>query len=329
MGSPPCGLLLTTTCNQQVLFRSSLMSARSVAYLCVALTVTFTQAQAENHVQTEAQSQSPVERTVEAPLPLRQAQAQIRNRTPNQARREQASAPGGGDNRGRQGAIVSVIALGDIGYGNGFRLANLGGRRDLFLPLPQGVDIGASVLALTVDDVSAHDAKRSLEILLNDRSVAAIALDGKGTGRSVRIPLGGAKPKDGFLKFSFLYSGAVTPDRCIDVRYVGDSLTVGPETAIELEIAFTGLPDVATAAALLPRDVTIVIPRRRLEPSDLAAALTAARSLASTGHRVAFHQGLESLPELARRESERWTRGLVVVASMQEVLGYLDAPVAT
>ena len=52
----------------------------------------------------------------------------------------------------------------------------------------------------------------------------------------MRVPLANATARDGFLKLSFVYSGAATQDRCIDVRYVGDSLTVRPETAIEIEI---------------------------------------------------------------------------------------------
>ncbi len=89
---------------------------------------------------------------------------------------------------------------------------------------------------MSLDDVSAHEAKRSLEILVNDRSAAAIALDGKSMGRQVRVPLRAPRAARGFLKLTFLYSGAATQDRCIDVRYVGDSLTVRPESAVEIEI---------------------------------------------------------------------------------------------
>src|SRR5262249_31220244 len=86
---------------------------------------------------------------------------------------------------------------------------------------------------------------------------------------------------------------------------------------------------VATTVALLPRNVTIVVPRRRLEPNDLAAALTVSRALGATGRRVRFLQGLDALPELARRDGEKWERGLVVIAPIQDVLSYVDTPVAT
>lgn len=279
-----------------------------VVLLCAALVVAFTEAQAQNRHRV--------------PIPAR-APAQT------EARATPALEPATEPPKARPGAILSAITLADIGFGDGFRLANLGGRRELFVPLPQGADIAATELMLAFDDVSAHDAKRSLEVLLNDRIVAAIALDGRGQGRLVRIPLGHVQARDGFLKLTFLYSGAATQDRCIDVRYVGDSLTVRPETAVGIDVLFAGGPDVATTAALMPREVTIALPRRRLEAADLASALTVARALAASGRHARFHQGFEDLPRVAHSDDGRWTRGLVVLGSLQEVMGQLDAPLAT
>src|SRR5579871_1398480 len=113
----------------------------------------------------------------------------------------------------RPAGLVSAVSFGDIGYVNGFRFANLGGRRELFVPVPQNAEVSASELVLMLDDVSAHDARRNLEVLVNDRTVAAIVLDGKSQGRVVRIPLAGIKAKDGYLKLGFQYSGAATLDR--------------------------------------------------------------------------------------------------------------------
>jgi cellulose synthase operon protein B len=232
--------------------------------------------------------------------------------------------------RPRSSAFVSTLTFADLGFGNGFRFANLAGRREIFVQLPQGLAINPSELVLTFDDMSAHEARRSLEILVNDRSAAAIGLDGKAAARTVRIPLGNIKTQDGFLKISFQYSGAATQDRCIDVRSVGDSLTIRPESAVEIEVDLAGVSDVATTAALMPRDVAIVLPRRTLIAQDLAAALTVARSITASGRRVTFHYGYDSLPSLTKRsDARRWSRGLVVIGSLGEVSGYLDSPMAT
>jgi cellulose synthase operon protein B len=261
------------------------------------------------------------------------AQAQSRSAVPVPPRPPAAApapAPAAEPAHGRPNALISTLTFADLGFGNGFRFANLGGRREIFVALPQGLAINPSELVLTLDDMSAHDARRSLEILVNDRSAAAIALDGKANARTVRIPLGATKTQDGFLKIAFQYAGAATQDRCIDVRSVGDSLTIRPESAVEIDVDIAGISDVATTAALMPRDVEVVLPRRVLLPRDLAAALTVARSLAGSGRHVTFHYGYESLPEIAKRsDPRRWTRGLVVIGTVAEASGYLDSPVAT
>jgi cellulose synthase operon protein B len=232
--------------------------------------------------------------------------------------------------RTRSGTVVSTFTFADLGFRDGFRFANLGGRREIFVQLPQGLATDPTELVLVLDDMSAHDARRSLEILVNDRSASAIALDGHATARTVRIPLAGTKTQDGFLKITFQYSGAATPDRCIDVRSVGDSLTIRPESAVDVEVDVASISDVATTAALMPRDVTIVLPGRKLLPRDLAGALTVARSLMVSGRRVDFHSGYDGLADLAKRtDPRRWSRGIVVIGSLAEAAPHLDSPVAT
>ena len=223
---------------------------------------------------------------------------------------------------------LAEVTLADIGFVNGVRFANLGGHRELFVSLPQRSDVTVSDLVLVLDDLSAHEARRNLEVQVNDRTVAAIVLDGKSSGRVVRIPLGNAVPKNGYLKISFLYSGAATLDRCIDVRYVGDSLTIRPESAVEVDLGPNAL-DVTTTAALMPRDVAVVLPGRRVAASEIATAITVARSLIASGRHVTFYHGYSALPELAKRDDEgRWTRGLILVGPLSDTIGVVDNPVA-
>jgi hypothetical protein len=230
---------------------------------------------------------------------------------------------------GRPGDLLAEVTLADIGFINGLRLSNLGGHQELFVPLPQDAEVTARELVLAVDDLSAHEAKRNLEIQANDRTMAAIALDGKSRDRIVRIPLGRMRPKDGYLKLTFLYSGAATLDRCIDVRYVGDSLTIRPETAIEVAVGPVGSLDVATTAMLMPRDVTIVLPGRRVAESEIATAVTVARSLISSGRRVSFHHGYEAVADLAKRdEAGRWAQGVVLIGPLAEAANVIDSPLA-
>jgi hypothetical protein len=239
------------------------------------------------------------------------------------------AAPQGAVSAALPKSLLVGVPFANVGFPGGFRLSNLGGRREVYVPVPQGIDLNLGDLVLAYDDISAHDARRSLEILVNDRSVAALALDGKSTGRIVRVPLANASPRQGFLKLSFLYSGAATQDRCIDVRYVGDSMTVRSESAVEFEIGITGVPNIAATAALLPKNVAVLLSDPAPPAADIAAALTLARSLTATGRRVTFYHGLDTMPEMVDGgDRRRWIRGLVVIGTFDKMADSLDAPVA-
>ena len=233
-----------------------------------------------------------------------------------------ASAP-------RPNGLLAEVTIADVGFINGLRFSNLGGRHDIFMPLPEGRGVAVNDLVLVLDDVSAYDARRNLEVQVNDRTATAIALDGKSHGRTIRVPLGKTKPKDGYLKLSFLYSGAATLDRCIDVRSIGDTLTISPATAVEVDVGPVGELDVATTAALMPREVAIVLPGRRVAESEMATAVTIARSLIASGRHVSFHHGYDALTDLAKRdEAGRWTRGIVLVGPLAEAAAVIDPPLA-
>jgi hypothetical protein len=228
-------------------------------------------------------------------------------------------------------AVIAEVTLGDIGFVNGLRFSNLGGRRDIFVPVPtpESDALTVSDLVLVIDDVSAHDARRNLEVQVNDRTATAIALDGNSRGRSIRVPLGKTVPKDGYLKLSFLYSGAATVDRCIDVRATGDTLTIAPETGIDISVGQAAMLGVGTTAALMPRDVAIILPPRRAAANEIATAITIARSLISSGRHVSFYRGYDALPQLSQRDADgRWTRGIILVGPLAEAIGVLDSPVA-
>ena len=272
------------------------------------------------------QAQTSIHAPVAPPRPRLSIQ---RHHTPPQQSQPQPSPVAEAGPPARTGDLIAEVTLADIGFVNGLRFANLGGHHDLFVPLPQDADVVASELVLALDDVTAYDARRHLEVQVNDRTVAAIALDGKSHGRIVHVPLARSRPKDGFLKLSFLYSGAVSPDRCIDVRYVGDSVIVRPETAVEVDVGPVAALDVASTARLMPREVAVVLPSRRVTANEIASAVTVARSLIASGRRVSFYHGFDALKDLAKRdEAGRWTRGIVLVGPLDEAAGYIDSPLA-
>lgn len=210
--------------------------------------------------------------------------------------------------------ISGAITLADLGMSEGLQFGELEGRRDVFVPVPQTGGVAFTAFVLIFDDVSAHDARRSLQIAVDGEVMAALPLDGHGKGRSVRMPLPPLAARDGFIKLTFIYSGAATEDRCVDGRSVGDSLLIRPESAIAFALPATAPLEVAGTLALMPRDVIVALPQRVISTSEMATALTAARSLAAGGRRVRFEQRTDALASLdSQNEMHRWSRGLVLV----------------
>jgi hypothetical protein len=85
----------------------------------------------------------------------------------------------------RPSGLFAEITLADIGFANGIRFAKPGRRRELFVPVPQAPDIAASELVLVLDDVSAHDARRNLEVQINDRTAISPDAVTAAAGRAV------------------------------------------------------------------------------------------------------------------------------------------------
>jgi cellulose synthase operon protein B len=226
--------------------------------------------------------------------------------------------------------LTAAVTLGDLGFANGLHFSDLGGHHELYVPLPDNANVSARDLVLVFDDFAAHDAKRNLIVQVNDRTVAAIALDANDNDRTLQVPLGGARPKDGYLKLDFFYSGAATPEHCIDVRYVGDSVTIRPQTTVDIDVGETGTLDVATTAELMPRDVAVVLPSRRLTENEMATAITVGRALIQSGRRVAYYNGYNSVPDLAKRDGTgHWMHGIILVGPLADAEGVIDSPLAT
>src|SRR5262249_40030008 len=158
--------------------------------------------------------------------------------------------------------LLATISLADIGFTNGFRFANLGGRREIFVPIPQINEALTVEFVLVLDDVSAYEARRNLVVLVGDGVATAVGLDGHSTARVIRIPLSKTQARDGYLKLTFVYSGAATQERCIDVRSIGDNVTIRPESAVEIDVASPGTLDIATTIALMPHEVSVLLPAR-------------------------------------------------------------------
>ena len=187
--------------------------------------------------------------------------------------------------------LSRAVSLAEVGLTDGARLAGFGASRDFYFPVPRGMKYGA-VLSLVYDTATSFDSQRSIEVLAGDRSLLLKPLTNAQERQTLRIPLDASSAQNGYIKISVRYGRVLADDRCLDIRFGGDHLTILPETALQLSFDRNAVDSVASALLLMPIDVAIYLPGRELEPREFAAALDAARMVRESGRRVTF----ETLP---------------------------------
>ena len=206
--------------------------------------------------------------------------------------------------------IIRAITLSDLGYSSGIELNGLIGRRELFFPLPRGLRGVRATLRLAFDSASGESARRSVRVMMGDRTVFTRGLSAAPETDTIDIPIDLTDQVDDFVRIQIVYGGALTDDYCIDQRVAGDFFTLLPETGLVLSLPPDQVTAVRTAVALMPRDITIYVPPRALSEGEVAAALGLARALGNTGHRLRFAPlpGVRTRVSLDGDGLRRWAR---------------------
>lgn len=166
-----------------------------------------------------------------------------------------------------------VITLDELGYADGIGFSDLSGRLDLYFPVPAGPWVRSLRLRLPYSSTAAFDSRRSLQVLAAGRVVFVSPLTKDATSQIIDVPVPPEAVRDGSVVVTLLYSGALSDNRCLDNRVVGDSVTFAPDGGLVLGLDDSVPLTVAAALALIPRDVTIQLPAAPDE-RQAAAALT-------------------------------------------------------
>jgi cellulose synthase operon protein B len=116
------------------------------------------------------------------------------------------------------------------------------------------------------------------------------------------------------LRVTLRYSGALNADRCLDERVAGDFLAILPETNLEMRLGPPALSDVRSVAALLPRDVSLLLPDRDMQRTEIASVVRMAGILRRRGARVS----LISPESVQPAAPGTWSRGLVLIGGLAD-----------
>ncbi|WP_239805445.1 hypothetical protein [Croceicoccus hydrothermalis] len=204
-----------------------------------------------------------------------------------------------------EGSVSRFIALSELGLGEGFEMDGLSGTRELYFPIPAGLDVGDMRLRLPYRSNAAFDSRRAVAIEIGGRTRFVTALsDGYSEG-VIDIPLTPDMIEGGFLAARIVYSGAITEDRCVDQRVSGAYLAFDGTGGLSASFGRGGLSDIGVLAAAMPRAVNIVLPPDP-RPAEAAAALSLLLGLPDAR--------LAGGPDAVATGNAGWSNGTVRIA---------------
>jgi hypothetical protein len=178
--------------------------------------------------------------------------------------------------------------LADMGFARGLTFEGMSGRRELYFAVPHPDAVQGMMLRLPYNSSSAFGARRSVQVLLNDRPVLSQALGPHATTGTIDVPVSADDVVNGFVRVTLQYSGAITENICVDQRLAGDFITFAPTGGFAMRIDPARAGDASDVLAVMPRKVAIVLPASALSATQVSALLTAASGLSSQGYKVRF-----------------------------------------
>lgn len=214
--------------------------------------------------------------------------------------------------------VQREIAIPELGFADGVHLGALGGEQTLFFPVPHAAGVTSGVLSFSYDAAAPFEGRRSVLVTIGDRTLYAQAVPVGRERQVVALPLLPSDFAGDFVKVTVRYSGVVTNDRCVDLRFANDRFTVLPDTTLRLTLAADTLAGVNTVYALLPSSVALGVPDRRLTEREMAAAISAVRLIKASGRSVEVVP-LAGLLSAKTRDVSRWQRGDVLLAAPSDV----------
>ncbi|MCW2307720.1 cellulose biosynthesis cyclic di-GMP-binding regulatory protein BcsB [Rhodobium gokarnense] len=198
--------------------------------------------------------------------------------------------------------LQRTISLSELGFAQGIELTGLSGVRDLYFPIPRPSTVDSLRLLLPYRSAAAFESRRYVKVSVADRPRLTRPLGVEERSGEIEILIDRDVVQNGFVHVRIEYSGAMTDDRCVDERLSGAYLSLAPAGGIIATLNRDALTSVADVAAMMPRDLDIVIPST---PSEAQAA--AALALVAGNPNAA-------LATTARAPAGgRWRRGRIVL----------------
>lgn len=207
--------------------------------------------------------------------------------------------------------LIRTIEMAQIGWPSGLYFSQLSGSAEVYIPIPEPEAVLSATLSLDLKNFYTVKTNRYLEIRGRQQVVKIIDLDKAGPEAQIEISINPSLVENGYLRLSFVYSGAASNNVCFDERASGDGLLITASSHLRLVIKSKFLRDARAISGFLPLDVNIAFPDGPIDLRDMIAALHTSIFFGARNGRVTFGpQDVE--------QGTSWKRGQILIRRSED-----------
>ena len=158
--------------------------------------------------------------------------------------------------------------------------------REIYLPVPPGVNLSGATLQLDASYVRADGGRTTLVYAIDGAPVIANGLTADRGDASATVPVDGKPRPSGFVRLNIDWRTAVARENtCADARTPGNILRIEPTSRFVFRYDGSAVRDLATAWGALPTQPTIVIGSNNVSPEVYDTAWRVGVALERAGKR--------------------------------------------
>jgi hypothetical protein len=182
--------------------------------------------------------------------------------------------------------IPRSVSVADLGFTGPVVLGYPDTLREIYLPVPPGVQLSNATLQIDANYVRADGGRTTMILALDGYPVSARPVVAEKGDASITLAIDGSPRPSGFVRLNVDWRTAVARENtCADARTPGNLLRIEPTTRFTYRYDGTAVRDLATAWATLPSSPTILIAGTKLTGPSYDSAWRVGVALERAGKR--------------------------------------------
>ena len=196
--------------------------------------------------------------------------------------------------------VPRTITFADLGFTEPVVLGYPDTIKEIYLPVPPGIDLSNAQLQLNASYVRADGGRTTLVYAVDGAPVTALGFTADRGDASATLPIDGKPRPSGFVRLNIDWRTAVARENtCADARTPGNILRIEPTSKFVFQYDGSAIRDLSTAWSSLPSTPTILIASNKLSPEVYDAAWRVGVALERAGKRPRIRTADGSAPPAA------------------------------